>query len=365
MEASDPIVPPTDRAPRRRRAWWVLGGFVTLLAAGVVAAAFVRVPYFLLSPGSVRSTEPLIEVSGAPSYPSDGGEVGFTTVSLRHATALQAVIGWLDPTVEVVDEDVILGGQSEEENRQANLQDMTSSKDKATAVALDELGYEVPISGTGAIVFTVSPDVPADAVLAPGDVIIGADGRPITVADELVALVQSKRPGDELQLVLERPGIDDPITTYTSLASRPEDPNAPMLGIQLGTRDLQFDFPVDVTIDSGQVGGPSAGLAFTLGIMDVLTPDSITGGQRIATTGTIDLEGNVGPVGGVPQKTVAVRRAGAQLFLVPSSEYEQAKEFAGDMRVEPVDTIDDALRVLSTIGGGAEAVEAQGVPAGG
>jgi PDZ domain-containing protein len=285
-------------------------------------------------------------------------------VSLRHATALQALIGWLDPTVEVVDEDVILGGQSEEENRQANLQDMTSSKDKATAVALEELGYQVPISGTGAIVFTVSADVPAAAVLEPGDVITGADGRPITVADQLVEIVQSKRPGDAIELTLERPGVADPISTSTSLAARPDDPNVPMLGIQLGTRDLQFDFPVEVTIDSGQVGGPSAGLAFTLGIMDVLTPDSITGGQRIATTGTIDLEGNVGPVGGVPQKTVAVRRAGAQLFLVPSSEYEQAKEFAGDMRVEPVDTIDDALRVLSTVGGGSEAVQAQGVPAG-
>jgi Lon-like protease len=364
VEALEPIVPPAVDRPSRRRAWWYLGGFVVLLVAGVVAAAFVQVPYFLLSPGSVRSTEPLIDIEGAPSYPADPGEVGFTTVSLRHATALQALIGWLDPTVDVVDEDLILGGQTEEENRRANLADMTSSKDRATAVALVELGYEVPVEGTGAIVFTVSADVPAATVLEPGDVIIGADGRSIAVADELVAIVQAKRPGDPLELRLERPGIADPIMTVTAIASRPEAPTEPMLGVQLGTRDLRFDFPFEVTIDSGDVGGPSAGLAFTLGIMDALTPDSITGGLRVATTGTIDLEGNVGPVGGVQQKTVAVRRSGVDLFLVPSSEYELAKELAGEMRVEPVDTIDDALAVLSSLGGGATVVQAQGAPAG-
>lgn len=364
MEAIDPSVTPAAEPPPRRRAWWYLGGFVALLVAGVVAAAFVRVPYFLLSPGSVRPTEPLIEVDGAPTYPSGPGEVGFTTVSLRHATALQALIGWLDPTVDVVDEDLILGGQTEDENRQANLQDMSNSKDRATAVALEELGYDVPVDGSGAVVFTVSPDVPAASVLQPGDVVIGADGRTVAVADDLVAVVGAKRPGDPIELRLERPGIADPITTFTALSSRPEALTEPMLGVQLGTRDLSFEFPIEVTIDSGEVGGPSAGLAFTLGVMDLLTPGSVTGGQRVATTGTIDLEGNVGPVGGVEQKTVAVRRSGVDLFLVPSGEYEQARELAGEMRVEPVDTVDDALRVLSSVGGGSAVVQAQGAPAG-
>jgi PDZ domain-containing protein len=112
-----------------------------------------------------------------------------------------------------------------------------------------------------------------------------------------------------------------------------------------------------VQIDSGAVGGPSAGLAFTLGVIDVLTPESLTGGQRIATTGTMDSSGTVGPVGGVQQKTVAVRRAGATLFLVPSNEYDEAKKYAGDMRVERVDTLDDALEVLASVGGGTDAVE--------
>ena len=122
------------------------------------------------------------------------------------------------------------------------------------------------------------------------------------------------------------------------------------------TRDLDYHLPFQVTVDSGAVGGPSAGLAFTLGIMDVLTPDSITGGHKVATTGTINADGTVGPVGGVHQKTIAVRESGAELFLVPSSEYDEAEKYAGSLRVEKVDTVDDALRVLATIGGGTDVI---------
>jgi PDZ domain-containing protein len=118
------------------------------------------------------------------------------------------------------------------------------------------------------------------------------------------------------------------------------------------TKDLQLDFPVDVTIDPGTVSGPSAGLAFTLTIIDELTPGSLTGDQKVAVTGTIDLEGNVGEVGGVPQKTAAAVDAGAELMLVPRAEVRQARERAGDgLTVVGVDTIDDALRALRRHGG--------------
>jgi PDZ domain-containing protein len=347
---------PDAGLPRpRRRVWFVLGGIVALLTLGTVAAAFVKVPYFLLAPGSVRSTEGLVTVEGAPTFQNDG-QIDFTTVSIKQATALQAVVGWLDPTVDVIEEEKILGGRSQNENREFNLQEMANSKEIATAVALERLGYEVTEHGSGAFIVNVLPDVPAAAVLSRGDVVTAADGVPVQLSSDLVDVISTRKPGDVVALDVRH---DDQRshTIPVTLVGRPDAPDQAMLGVSLETFRLRYEFPFEVTIDSGDVGGPSAGLAFTLGVIDVLTPESLTGGQRVATTGTMDPNGAVGAVGGVQQKTVAVRRAGATLFLVPPSELEEARKYAGDMRVEPVETIDDALRALSTIGGGTDAVE--------
>jgi PDZ domain-containing protein len=332
-----------------------LGITVALITSAVVAAAFVRVPYFLIAPGVARATEPLIIVDGQATYEHEG-EVAFATVSLREATALQALMGWLDPTIEVVDREAILGGRTEEENREVNLQEMASSKDVATAVALEELGYEVIQHGTGAIVVGVVEDVPAGRALARADVVVALDGAPITLKEQLIDGVALKKPGDVVVLTVEALDGANRRDVAVELVPRPDEPDKPLLGVTLATRDLRYEFPFSVQIDSGQVGGPSAGLAFTLGVMDVLSPKSITGGTRIATTGTIDSRGNVGPVGGVAQKTVAVRRAGVELFLVPSSEFEEAKKFSGDMRIEAVDTLDEALVILGEYGGGEVAI---------
>ena len=326
---------------------------MALLIATVVSASLVRVPYFTLSPGSVRQTQPLIQVEDHPSYENDGA-VDFTTVSLKRATAMEAVIGWLDPAVDVVEEDKILGNQTQEQSRQENLREMVDSKEIATAVAIKRLGYEVKTTGKGALVLGVLPDTPAAQKLNPGDVVVGADGTPISLADELVAAIATHAPGDEMVLRVEPAAGGEPSEVVVGLVPRTDDPERAMLGVSTSTRDLEFEYPFTVNIDSGSVGGPSAGLAFTLGVMDRLTPDSITGGVNVATTGTIDSQGRVGPVGGVHQKTVAVRRSGANLFLVPSSELDEARKYAGDLRVEPVDTLDDALRVLATVGGGTE-----------
>jgi PDZ domain-containing protein len=371
VDAIEPIVPPLPEgdgaAPpsnpdqvvpnpgRRRRLWFVLLGVLGLLTLGVIAAALVQVPYFLLSPGSVRSTEGLISVEGAPTFTSDG-EIDFTTVSVKKATALQALVGWLDPTVDVIPEDDLLGGQTQDENRERNLQEMADSKEIATAVALEALGYDVAEQGSGALIVQTVAATPAASVLQRGDVVVAADGQPIQLSQQLVDVISAKQPGDVVRLDVQHTE-DRKETIDVELVGRPDDPSKAMLGVSLETFRLRYEFPFDVQIDSGAVGGPSAGLAFTLGVIDVLTPESLTGGQRIATTGTMDSSGTVGPVGGVQQKTVAVRRAGATLFLVPSNEYDEAKKYAGDMRVERVDTLDDALEVLASVGGGTDAVE--------
>lgn len=373
MDTNDAIVPPPSpgdagsSGPRPAlsrlvRIWIAVGVVVSMLVAGTVAAAFVKVPYYLISPGSARATEPLISVEGARTYPSDGS-IDFTTVSLKHASALEALMGWLDPTVDVVDEDQILGGQTEEENREMTLQEMTDSKQVASAVALEELGYDV-IRGTGAVVRGIVDGSPAASTLAVGDVIVAAGDQPIMLSSDLARVTRSMRPGDVLGLLVQRGGEGEGQAVRVTLAPRPEEPDRGFLGVTTTTRDLSFEFPFTVEIDSGSVGGPSAGLAFALGIIDLLTPGSLTAGKHVAVTGTLDPNGFVGPVGGVEQKTVAVRRAGAELFIVPSSELELARKYAGDLRVEGVDTLEQALQVLESIGAARSLAQGSSPPGG-
>jgi PDZ domain-containing protein len=346
---------------RLRIVLWVLAA----VTVGLVAAAlFIRLPYYTLSPGSSRATEPLIAVENAQTYANDG-EVDFLTVSLRQATAVELLIAWVDSSIDVESKDDLFGKKSENENHEINVRMMSDSKDSATYQALTRLGYTIPSSGTGAVIASVQPDGPTAELLSPGEVITAVDDVPITMNNQLVALVGASTPGSVRQLSLERYDGTSGHVVAVTIGARPDDPSRGYLGVSTFTRDLTFDFPVTVTINSGAVSGPSAGLAFTLGLLDVLTPESLTGGEHIAATGTMDLNGVVGPVGGVHQKVVAARRAGATLMLVPSDELDEARLAGGDLRIEPADTLDQALAVLATLGGGdAVLPPAPSVPAG-
>jgi PDZ domain-containing protein len=185
-----------------------------------------------------------------------------------------------------------------------------------------------------------------------------------------VKALAAHQPGDTVTLKVEGPPAADgtipPARTETvALAARKDDAAKPMLGVDLGTRNPDFKVPFSVQIDSKSVGGPSAGLAFTLGIVDVLTPGSLTGGRPVAITGTIELDGTVGPIGGIRQKTFLAERAGMELFIVPTAEAEEAKRYAGTMKVVGVDDLDGALRALADNGGSVDSVhEAAAVSAG-
>lgn len=362
-----PPPPPRRWSPRAR---WAVAIVAVVLVGLVTAGLLVKLPYYTLSPGSSRATEPLITVDGAPTYDAPGN-VDFLTVSLREATPVELLAAWINPAVDVKSREDILGKQSAEESRQVNLQMMSDSKDAATYQALRRLGYEIPTSGTGAVVARVEEGSPADGPLKVGDVITSINGQPVALNSDLVSIVSAQAPGTALTMevtTLDLPELQEAQsggegaepgsepgsarTVQVTLGARPDDAGKGFLGISTFTRDLTFDFPVQVTIDSGRVGGPSAGLAFTLGLLDVLTPDSITGGLKIATTGTMSLDGTVGPVGGVHQKVVAAKREGVEIMLVPSSELEDARRYADGLRIEPVDTLGQALQVLSTVGGG-------------
>jgi PDZ domain-containing protein len=348
--------------------WPVLG--VLLVVSGTVLGAMTMVrghgnplvpaPYVVYAPGSAIETEPAIKTPGTRGY-EDEGEVLFLTVSVRGASRrvgyAEAAYGWIRGDQDVFPRDLILGDQTGEENRQEALQEMADSQDVAAKVALDHLGYDVPTLVTGHIVTRVDEGSPAQRVLRPGDVIVAADGKPIDDDEVLGDAVEAKSPGDEVTLDVERGG--ETVTVRTELIEDPDDPSRTIIGIFLATR-ITYDFPFPVRIDTRDVGGPSAGLALTLGLIDHLTPGSLTGGNVVATTGTVDTEGRVGEVGGVGQKAVAARGADVDLMLVPAAEAEDARQFAGDMKVVGVRTLDDALDALADVGGNAHELDRSG-----
>lgn len=349
---------------RHRRRARRLSLVTVLVVVGLLVAFFWRLPYYTFSPGSMRSTQPLVEVSGAPTFPDDAGEIGYLTVRFSQASPFDLLWAQFDGDVNVLSANDALGGRDREENREVLAGLMVSAKDTATAVALDYLGFDVGIVGTGALVLSTEPGAPADGVLNPGDTVVAFDGSEVTTSGELIDLVASRDPGDSVVLGVQQhastPAVaadtdvpGGPVADITvELSSFPDDPTRPFLGVFLATRDQLFDLPFDVEIDSGNVLGPSAGLAFTLAIIDVLTPGSLTGDLVVGVTGTMTASGTVGRVGGVGQKAAAAIDAGATLYLVPAGEADEARLRAGDaMEVVGVSSLDEALAALAERGG--------------
>jgi Lon-like protease len=357
-----PELTPEERKRQRRNRRLLIAGVAVLavIVVGIVTAAVVRVPYFLLSPGGTYRTQNLITIKGAPSYPQKGSiEYVTVSVSSREINALQWALAHTDSSVTIAPADEILPpNQTPAQNQQQNFQEMADSKTSASVVALEHLGYHVQASGTGAGVAGVGKGSPASHVLKVGDTITAVDGKPIHLAEDLVAVIHAHQPGDQIQVTfdpaptkaLTKPA---PKTETVTLVANPTDKSQAYLGVALETRDLHFPkLPVTISVSTPDVGGPSAGLAFTLGIMDVMTKGSLSGGHKVASTGTMDVDGNVGPIGGMHQKVLAVKASGAQEFLVPRSEYAEARKYAGSLKVVPVDTIDQALTALTALGGG-------------
>lgn len=337
--------PPARRRPARWQVVTLAGVAAVSLAVG--AAAVLPTADYRIAPGAANPVSELVTAEGVELFPPEG-EVLYTTVRIGPLSWLERWMEERDPAVDIVPKEVILGDRSREETREENLRVMGASKDTATYVALHRLGFDVGITGGGVLVLEVGAEVPAAAVLARGDLITAVDGVAVQVPDQLRGELLDNQPGDTVVLTVVRDGTTSDVAVTLAAA----DDGRAIVGIAPGSPDtVQFQFPVDVTIDSGRTGGPSAGLAFTLTLLDELTPGELTGGGTVAVTGAIDLQGNVLPVGGVRQKAVAARKAGAALFLVPSGEVDTARAGAGDMAVVGVDTLDDALAELGRRGG--------------
>lgn len=339
-----------DRGDRRYGGRWLTAA-VLVVAAFFYWATTSELPYYAISPGSAIDTARLVAVEEPHSFPPEG-KILLTTVSLGKVTLLDALEGWLDPATDVVQARVIAPPDvDEDELRQMNLDSMEQSKQAAIGVAFEALGVDA-IRGGGAEITDVEAGTPAEAAsLRAGDTIVAIDGTPVQVDFEAVRSLSQRSPGATVRLDVL--GEDGAIRTLeVTLAKRPDDAARAYLGVRLATKDLAYDFPFAVDVQSDRIGGPSAGLAFTLEVIDRLTEGELTGGIEVATTGTIELDGSVGAVGGVAQKTMAVNRSAATLFLVPSREAEAARRFADDdVMVAPVDSLDDALAALAAVGG--------------
>jgi PDZ domain-containing protein len=332
----------------------VLGVVAVVLVAGYLVLTTVRVNYFVQSPGTAIALEDRIEVDGTPEFPS-AGEVYFTTVrvSSDRATLLDVVGEWLDPASVLIEDERLLQGRSPEQNREFNQELMSNSQELAKRVALEYLGLDV-VTSNGALVTQVQPDAPADGVLEPGDVIVSAGGAAVDEAAALVEAIGGRVPGDELDLEVRRLETDEVEPVTVTLADRE---GGAFLGVGISDSFELTDLPFELEIDTAQVGGPSAGLALTLSIIDKLTEGELTGGLRVATTGTIDIDGAVGPIGGVQQKAHAVRRAGIDVFIVPEDDAATAREVLGDSaEVIGVRTLDEAIDALGRLGGQTEAL---------
>ena len=352
-EHGAPAEPITATSDRRRihPLWWVSGGVFLALVALLAATLIIQVPYEIIAPGSVTPTNGRVQVAGdAPTYPP-AGEIDFVTVSVdNHVTVLEKFQADHDGDVEIEKQTV-----SPAQDTQVNTALMVQSKDTAVLVALQKLGYD--LGSDGAQVVEVVQGMPADGIIQPGETIVGIDDTPITTTTGLRDVFASHAPGDTLSLELE--GTDGARrTSSVTLGENPDKPGSAFLGVSLQDR---VHLPFDVTVDSGRVLGPSAGLAFTLAIMDLLTPGELTGGQRVAVTGEIRSDGSIGPIGGVREKVTTVRRAGIKVFLVPQDNYEDAKAKAGDkVQIIPISTLDDALAALASLGGNALALGTPG-----
>ncbi len=348
-------VPVAVHPPRKYPKWpWVLASF--LLASGIAIAISwpITVPYYTLSPGPVFDTSDFVEIEDG--LVSDQGELFFLTVSLKEANIFEYAAAQIDERVTLRERETIRPpGVSQEDLRRESLDAMEQSKQNAIFVALTELGYEVTYIGTGALVIETVPDSAADGILLSGDIIIEMDGHVIAFRSDVIDLLQDKDVGDRVTMILERP-VGDSADEYRDtdveleLGPHVEDPLQPMIGVLIGNNEPIVEFPIEVIIDSHNIGGPSAGLMFTLQIMDQLTQEEITKGERIAGTGTMRRDGSVGPVGGVPQKVYGAIDTGAVAVLVPAANYEAAVAAAGDdIKVVRVETIDDALAFLDSL----------------
>lgn len=330
---------------RRRGAILTRSAFYAASAAVIAWAAFVvPMPVIEFVPNTPTTIEPLVTIDGVPTTDLDG-ETALLTVLLRQqplAPALGAVADGrrsLRPLGEVFPPDV-----DREQRRLEERERFSRQFEIAAAVAAQAAGAEVELV-TEVVVIDVLPGSPAHGVLSRGDVVKAVDGDPLASAEELQSLVRSREVGDELTLTIRHAGQERDVTIELDAFGGSDDPR---LGVQIATAVDEFVVPFEVTLAPDvRIGGPSAGLMVAITIYDLLSEEDLLAGRTVMGTGSLDADGRVGPVGGVPEKMIAAADHGADVVLVPALQLEDALSTApDDLVVIGVDTFEDALEEL-------------------
>ena len=323
-------------------------------AVAIAVSVLVPVPYVILGPGPTLNTlgkdssgQPMITISGRASYPVTG-HLNLVTVSYQGCAGnrfniFTALVAWLNPHQAVVPEgEICPAGQTQKQTQEQDTQEMTSSQSTATAAALTQL--HIPYS-TQAVVAQPQKGFPAYGVLKAGDVITKVDGQPVTSQGGLTKLIYAHPAGSTLTLTIIRDGQSRQVQVGTRQSG-----GHPVMGVEIRG---QYQFPFQVKISVGDIGGPSAGMMFALGIIDKLTKLDLTAGRFIAGTGEIEPSGKVDPIGGIQQKMVGARNAGATIFLTPAANCADTKgAVPAGLRLVKVSTLNQAVTYLEALKSG-------------
>ena len=318
-----------------------------VLGAAVLGAAWV-IPSdsYLLLPDTAKPLEDKVRVQGE----KDAGEGGiyYVDVVLRKASLLEELVSATRPEGSdlVPERSLVPPGTSFSERRRQNARQMDRSEEVAAAVALRELGYDVEANPEGALVVGVAPDAPAAGKLEATEVIVAVDGKPVKTPGDLRRLIALHEPGETVKLRVRAGGATREVEVAT--IESPEEPGRPIIGV-IVEQFADIKLPIGVEIDLGGVGGPSAGLAFALDVVEEVR-GNVDRGLKVAVTGELELDGGVAPIGGIKQKVIGAQRSGADVFLVPAGDNAvEARRHAGDLRIIPVESFRQALRVLATL----------------
>ncbi len=324
------------------------------VAAAIAVSVLIPVPYVILGPGPTLNTlgkdssgQPLITIAGHPTYPTSG-HLNMVTVGYQGGPGddiniFNALAAWLNPDEAVVPESELFPpGQTQQQSQQQDTQEMTGSQETATAAALTQL--HIPYQ-TQVIVMQTEPGFPAYGVLRAGDQITAVDGKPVTSANDLTSLITAHPAGSTLTVDIIRNGQAKTLQVGTKLSG-----GRAVMGVEIME---QYKFPFTVKISVGDIGGPSAGMMFALGIIDKLTALNLTGGKFIAGTGEITASGQVEPIGGIQQKMVGARDAGATIFLTPASNCSDTTgAVPAGLHLVKVSTLSQAVTDLEAIKAG-------------
>ncbi|RZP25767.1 MAG: PDZ domain-containing protein [Candidatus Actinomarinales bacterium] len=323
-----------------------LGKKTTVLIIFLVATSplgLIKSDYYFMSPGPPYQWS--IDINGVNTYPFDGNLYQLT-VRRDEANYYSFVWAKLDNSVDLYERSMIVPeGVDPEELYQISINNMRTSENVAIAVALKAMGYEITTSGDGVLVVGILDDSPVINKLQKDDLIVMLNDEEVSSVSNFIGRLRTYEIGEVVSISYIR---NNQIEKFeTQLIQHVEYEGEPMVGFLASTPNEIYEFPFNIDIDTGSVGGPSAGLMMALNVYNLLTSNDITRGEMIAGTGTIEIDGSIGPVGGVKQKVIAAKRVGAQLILVPTSNFNEAVEFSdNNTEIIAVDSFDEALRVI-------------------